>query len=291
MELRHLRYFSVVAEERHFGRAAHRLRMTQPPLTRQIQALEAELGLRLFERSRHGVALTAAGAAFQERARGVFAAVDQAVAAARRASVGDIGRVAIGYVSSLAYVGLGEMLRAYRANAPHVDVTVREAAPQEQLAALVDGRLDVGFLRGPVDEVGLVAEIARREALVVALPARHRLVRRARIDLGELAPEAFLTFPRARSPAFFDQLMGLCRAAGFTPRIVQEAPLIDLISLVTAGFGVAIVPESLRRIGRAGMVTRPIVGSPRADLMMVRRADDQAPALARFLEVARRRLG
>src|SRR5262245_55773998 len=157
MDLRHLRYFSVVAEERHFGRAAKRLHITQPPLTRQIQALEAELGLRLFERSRRGVALTPAGTALLERGRAVFDAVDQAVEAARRASVGETGRVAIGYVSSLAYVGLGGLLRAFRASAPHVDVIVREAPPQEQIEALVDGRLDVGFVRGPVVEPSLVA--------------------------------------------------------------------------------------------------------------------------------------
>src|SRR4051812_3999079 len=126
MELRHLRYFQVVAEEGHVGRAARRLRISQPPLSRQIQALEAELGLRLFDRNRRGVALTAAGAAFQLRCRAVFDAIDQAVAAARRATEGELGRLAIGYVSSLAYVGLAEVLRAFRAGSPQVDVVVRE---------------------------------------------------------------------------------------------------------------------------------------------------------------------
>ncbi len=290
MELRHLRYFQAVAEELHVGRAAQRLHMAQPPLSRQIQALEAELGLTLFERTRRGVTLTAAGAAYQERVRDVFAAVDRAAAEARRAAVGDLGRIAIGYVSSLAYVGLAELLRAFHATSPHVEVTVREGPPQEQLDALIEGRLDVGFVRGPVVEGGLIAEIARREPLVVALPSRHPLSRRSRLELRELAGEPMLAFARARSPAFFDHVMGLCRAAGFTPRIVQEAPLIDLVSLVSAGFGVALVPQSLRRVVRSGMVVRPLVGAPRADLMMVRRADDQTPALQRFLEVVRKEL-
>lgn len=290
MELRHLRYFQVVAEEGHVGRAARRLRISQPPLSRQIQALEAELGLRLFDRNRRGVALTAAGAAFQLRCRAVFDAIDQAVASARRATEGELGRLAIGYVSSLAYVGLAEVLRAFRAGSPQVDVIVREGPPQEQIDALVDGRLDVGFVRGPVAEAGLVAEIARREALVIALPAGHRLARRRRVDLRELAAEPFVVFPRARSPGFFDELMGLCRSAGFTPRIVQEAPLIDLISLVSAGFGVAMVPESLRRVGPPGLIVRPIAGAPRADLLMVRRADERNPVRDRFLEVARKGL-
>ena len=290
MELRHLRYFQAVAEELHVGRAAQRLHMAQPPLSRQIQALEAELGLTLFERTRRGVTLTAAGAAYLERVRDVFAAVDRAAAAARRAAVGELGRLAIGYVSSLAYVGLAELLRAFREAWPHVEVIVREGPPQEQLDALIEGRLDVGFVRGPVVEGGLVAEIARREPLVVALPPRHPLARRARVELGDLAGEPMLTFARARSPGFFDHVMGLCRAAGFTPKIVQEAPLIDLVSLVSAGFGVALVPQSLQRVVRRGMVVRPLVGAPRADLMMVRRADDQTPALQRFLEVARKEL-
>ncbi len=290
MELRHLRYFMVVAEERHFGRAAQRLHMSQPPLSRQIQSLEAELGLQLFDRSRRGVAVTPAGAALFARGRAVFDAVDQAVEAAHRASAGEIGRVAIGYVSSLAYVGLGELLRAFRASAPDVDVVVREAPPQEQIEALVDGRLDVGFLRGPIAEPELIAEVSRREALVVVLPAAHRLARRQRIDLGELAREPFVAFPRARSPSFFDALMGLCRTAGFTPRIVQEAPMMDLMSLVMAGFGVAIVPESLRQIGTKGLSFRPLTGAPRADLLLVRRRDDATPAVARFLEVARKRI-
>ena len=290
MELRHLRYFQAVAEELHVGRAAQRLHMAQPPLSRQIHALEAELGLTLFERTRRGVTLTPAGAAYAERVKDVFAAVDRAAAAARRAAVGELGRIAIGYVSSLAYVGLSELLRAFRDAWPHVEVIVREGPPQEQLDALTEGRLDVGFVRGPVIEGGLIAEIARREPLVVALPPRHRLARKPRVELRELAGEPMLTFARARSPGFFDHVMGLCRAAGFTPKIVQEAPLIDLVSLVSAGFGVALVPQSLRRVAGSRLVVRPLVGAPRADLMMVRRADDQTPALQRFLDVARKEL-
>ena len=290
MELRHLRYFQVVAEELHVGRAAQRLHMAQPPLSRQIQALEAELGMRLFDRTRRGVALTPAGAAFQEQCRAVFASVEHAVIAARRAAVGEIGRIVVGYVSSLAYVGLTEVLGAFRAAAPHVDVIVREGPPQEQIDAIADGRLDVGFVRGPIAEAGLVAEVARREALAAALPPRHRLARRARIELHELAGEPFVAFPRARSPGFFDQMMSLCRAAGFTPRIVQEAPLMDVVALVGAGFGVALVPQSFRRVGRSNLAVRPLVGAPRADLMMVRRADDQTPALQRFLDIARKQL-
>jgi DNA-binding transcriptional LysR family regulator len=290
MELRHLRYFTIVAEEKHFGRAARRLQMAQPPLSRQIQALEAELGFRLFDRSRRGVALTPAGAALLARGRGVFDALDQAVEAARRAHKGEIGRVAIGYVSSLAYVGLSELLRAFRVAEPDIDVVVREGPPQEQIEALVEGRLDVGFVRGPVHHSALIAESVRREELVAVVPAGHRLARRRRVELAALASEPFVVFPRGRSPGFFDTLMGLFRGAGFTPRIVQEAPLIDLMSLVAAGFGVAVVPASLERVAHAGLAFRSLAGAPRADLLMVRRTGDQSPALARFVEVARKRL-
>jgi DNA-binding transcriptional LysR family regulator len=290
MELRHLRYFTVVAEERHFGRAAKRLQIAQPPLSRQIHALEAELGLRLFDRTRRGVVLTAPGTALLARSRAVFEALDLAVTAAHRAQAGELGRVVIGYVASLAYVGLADVLRAFRAGQPEVELVVRELSPQEQLAALKDGRIDVGFVRGPVTDAGLTTAVARREPLVVALPNGHRLARRARIEVAQLAAEPFVIAPRARGPAYFDLLMGLCRAAGFAPRIVQEAPQLDLVSLVAAGFGVAIVPESLRKMGRPGLVLRPLVGAPHTELLIVWRTTDSSPALARFLELARRAL-
>ena len=283
MDLRHLRYFAAVAEERHFGRAARRLRIAQPPLSRQIQALEHELGFALFERSSRHVTLTPAGDALYAQVHRVFDAVDVAVGDARRAAAGKSGRIVVGYPSSVAFTGLVALLRAFRARSPDVDVVLRELPPQEQLEALLDGRLDVGFIRAPLDQPELASRVVRRETLVVALPEDHPLARRTQIDLASLAREPFVVFPRARGPAFFDMLMRLCHDAGFTPRIVQEAPQLDLVSLVAAGFGVAILPSSVRAARRPGVVFRAICGAPRADLLVVwpRAAETRTDASAR----------
>lgn len=287
MELRHLRYFLTVAEEKHFGRAARRLRMTQPPLSRQIQELEAELGFELFDRARRQVELTPAGVVFLGRIRGVLEGLDQAVHEARRASVGEIGRVAVGYISSLAYSGITDLLRAFHEQFPKVEIALREMSPQAQLDAIKEGWIDVGLVRGAVDDASLASTCVARDPLVVVLPAEHRLAEQKRIPLRLLAGEPFVIFPRQRGPSFFDQIMSLCRDAGFTPRIVQEAPQLDILSLVAAGFGVAIMPGSIRRAHRKGLAIRPIVGAPRATLYIVWRADDTAPALREFIGFVR----
>jgi DNA-binding transcriptional LysR family regulator len=294
MDLRHLRYFSAVAEERHFGRAARRLRIAQPPLSRQIQALEAELGFSLFDRSSRHVRLTPAGEALFAHVHRVFDAVELATSHARRAAAGKTGRIVVGYPSSVAFSGLVELLRAFRARSPDVEVVLRELPPQEQLEWLLDGRLDVGFIRAPIDQPELERRVVRRETLVVALPETHPLAnakRKSPIHLSQLAREPFVSFPRARGPAFFDMLMRLCHDAGFTPRIVQEAPQLDLVSLVAAGFGVAIMPGSVRAARRPGVVFRPIHGAPRADLLVVWPRGATTPVVSDFLDVTEANVG
>jgi DNA-binding transcriptional LysR family regulator len=287
MELRHLRYFVTLAEELHFGRAAQRLHIQQPPLSRQIQLLEAELGFPLFERSRRRVELTPAGNALLGRVRQVFEALDAAVHDARSASEGESGRLIVGYPSSLAYSGLTELLRAFRTRYPGVELSLRELSPGEQIDALKAGALDVGFVRSSLDDPALGAELVRREALMVVLPDDHPLVAQRSISLSALKHEPFVLFPRARGPAFFDQLMGLCHAAGFTPRIVQEAPQLDIISMVAAGFGVSIMPSSMRNFRRPGLSFRAIVGAPQVELSIVWRHQNLSPALHKFLDLVR----
>jgi DNA-binding transcriptional LysR family regulator len=288
MELRHLRYFVAVAEERHFGHAAERLHMAQPPLSRQIQALEAELGFALFERSRRSVQLTPAGEVFLTGARSVFAEVERITREARLAREGQTGRIAVGYLASLAYTGLTRLLRAFREQAPGVEVTLRELPPGEQLEAVKHGRIDLGFVRGPIEDPAIAWEVVRREKLLVLLPSDHPLAARKRIPLGILAAEPFVTIPRSRAAAYFDNLIALCQRAGFSPRIVQEAPQLDLVSLVAAGFGVAILPESVRETHRPDIVLLPLVGSPTIDLLAAWLASNPSPALRAFLDVTRR---
>ncbi|HVY30400.1 MAG TPA: LysR substrate-binding domain-containing protein [Polyangiaceae bacterium] len=288
MELRHLRYFSAIAEERHFGRAAERLGIAQPPLSKQLQDLERELGYPLFDRSRRPIELTAAGQALFEHTRGIFAGVEAAVREARRAGAGHSGRLAIGYPTSLAYSGLSTLLRAFRERSPEVAIEVRELSPGEQIEALKRGDLDVGFVRTPLHEPELASENIRNEKLVLALPVDHRLAIRERVALSAAANEPFVFFPRARGPGFFDFLMGFCRDSGFTPHIVQEAPQIDVLALVAAGFGLSIFPDSVREFRRADIVLRPIIGSPTTELRVAWRSGDASPAVARFIETVRK---
>jgi DNA-binding transcriptional LysR family regulator len=288
MELRHLRYFVAVAEELHFGRAAARLRIAQPPLSRQIQALEGELGFQLFERTHRQVTLTAAGVTLLEHTRRLFDSIEHAIHEARRASEGQTGRIVVAYPSSFASSGLTELVRDFRARYPDVEVALRELPPQKQVEGIRDRSVDVGFVRAPLDEPDLLSELVRSEPLVVALPTGHPFAARKIIALGLLAKEPFVLFPRQRGPAYFDELMRLCHAAGFTPRIVQEAPQLDIMSLVAAGLGVSILPSSIRRTRRAGIVLRPIVGGPRTELRVAWLARSASPALRGFLDVVRK---
>lgn len=288
MELRHLRYFVALAEELHFGRAARRLRIAQPPLSRQIRDLETELEAPLFTRNRRGVALTAAGETLLVRARDVLGAVERAVVDTKRATRGELGSIAIGYVSSVAYSGLGSMLRAFRTRCPSVYVRVRQLPPTEQLRALRAREIDVGLLRVPFDDTGVETAVIRRETLVAAIPTGHPLAAKSRIAIGDLAREPFVLFPRSASPPFHDYVIALCQKAGFSPQIAYEAPHVDLLSLVSAGFGVSIVPSATRDSRRSGIEIRPIVGSPRADLVVAWRAGDDGATVREFVSIVRR---
>jgi len=288
VELRHLRYFVAVAEELHFGRAAERLGIAQPPLSRQIQSLESELGFKLFDRSRRRVELTSAGGVLLKRTRDVLERLEEAVRDARRTSTGKRGRVTVGYPSSLAYTGLVGLLRAFRAEFPDVELAVRELPLADQLVGLKNGELDVGFIRGPLDDAELVAECMRREPLMLALPADHPLANRRRLTLASVAHEPFVFFPRARAPAFFDLLLGLCQKAGFTPQIRHEAPQADVLSLVAAGFGISIMPAAVRELRRSDVAFKPFVGAPLTELLLAWRVGEGLPARQAFIDVVRR---
>ena len=289
MELRHLRYFVAVAEELHFGRAAARLHLAQPPLSRQIRDLEEELGATLFDRNRRAVALTAAGTAFLEEVRHVFEGVERAAETARRAHRGEIGGLRIGYVGSVAYSGLPEIVRAYRARLPSVEVRMQEMSPAGQVEALLAGRLDVGFARGPVDEPALEVQAVLDEPLVAALPSEHVLASRATVPLRALALEPFLVTARARGPGYHDYVLTVCRRAGFSPRIVQEGSHFDVLSLVAAGMGVALVPSSLREIRRGDVAYRPLLEPVRTQLVLVSRMNSVSPVVREFVSSVTRR--
>lgn len=284
MDLRHIRYFMAVAQELHFGRAASRLHIAQPALSRQIRAFEDELGVTLLERNRRGATLTPAGEAMLAEGRKLFAQLDQAVDVVRRTARGELGTLSIGYVGSVAYSGLPEIVRAFRQRFPSVEVRFHEMFPAAQVEAVLAGVLDVGFARGPLEVPGLDVTTVLDERLVAALPHAHPLAARKQLRLAQLASEGFVVPARVRGPGFHDHLMTLCRGAGFSPRIVQEGSHFDVLSLVAAGAGVAIVPESLCSVRRGDVVYRPLRERPRTQLVMTARRDAASAVLREFLQ-------
>jgi DNA-binding transcriptional LysR family regulator len=290
MELRHLRYFVVVAEELHFRRAAERLHMSQPPLSQQIRALEDELGVALLERNRRRVELTAAGAAFYERARDILDSVDEASRLARRVNRGEVGRLAVGFVGSAMYTRVPELLGAFSARYEEVDVHLRELTTAAQLRQLESGQIDVGFIRPASERAGLAIETVEREPVVVALPESHRLAAEAALDLEQLAGETLVLLGREESPGVRESL------AGATERVhgdVQEVrEMQTVIALVRAGVGISLVPGSVRALAREGVVYRELrEGGPTVELAMAWRSEDRSPVLAAFQEVARELMG
>jgi DNA-binding transcriptional LysR family regulator len=261
MELRHLRYFVAVAEELHFGRAAQRLRIAQPPLSRQIRDLEREIGTPLFERVARGVELTPAGQAFLSEARLTLAQAERAQRTALRAAQGETGRLRVGFVEAATYSGiLPDVLGFFRAHLPDIGLSLLELDSQEQAEWLRDGRIDLGLLHSPPADADrwLHLESVYGDPMVTALPHMHRLAGRARLALGDLATEPFVLFPRTSAPALYDDIITRCRAAGFGPRVVQEAAGWHTIAaLVAAGVGVSFVPRSLAQHGRPLVSYKP----------------------------------
>lgn len=289
IELRHLRYFVAVAEELHFGRAAQRLHISQPPLSMQIRALEESLGVQLLERTQRRVALTQAGSAFLGEARQILARTEQATLLARRASRGEVGNLAVGFVSTADYNVLPPLLREFRQRVPAVHLALHESTTDRQLADLIDGRIDVGFVLPPVEDARLVYRTIHRETLVVALPARHPLARqRGKLRLAALAESPFILFPRPLAPSLYDAVVSYCSSAGFSPHIEQEAVQMQtIVSLVSAEIGVALIPASLRHLGRTGVVYKaPVEPSPFTEIGLAWRRDDALATLQVFLEIA-----
>jgi DNA-binding transcriptional LysR family regulator len=290
MELRTLRYFVALAEELHFGRAAKRLSMTQPPLSQAIAGLERELGVRLLERTRRKVALSRAGAAFLDEARATLARAAQAGEAARRAHRGESGSLAVGYLAATALTLLPFVLRDFRRAFPDVKLELRELTIPQQFAALLKGDIEVGLLRPPVAQAELASETILSEPFVLALPARHPLTALKRVPAKRLADEPFILFPRQPGLVFHDLVMGFCLRNGFTPRVAQEAyQTHTVVGLVSAGIGVALVPASTRKLGVAGVTYRPLrEATPQSRTALAWRRADTSPAVAAFVEVTRR---
>ncbi|MEM6253350.1 MAG: LysR family transcriptional regulator [Cyanobacteria bacterium P01_D01_bin.156] len=285
MELRHLRYFLAVADELHFGRAALRLQMAQPPLSQQIKQLETELGVQLFARTRRRVSLTAAGTVFQKEAKLLLTQLQQAVTKTQQAERGEVGSLAISFVSSAMYSLLPSYLTRFRQQYPQVEIILHELSTQEQIQGLLENRLDIGFMRPPVEHKTLKSQSVLQESLIAALSINHRLAKEKQISISDLQKDSFVLFPRPKASHLYDQILSFCQQNGFSPNVVQQAiQMQTILSLVTAEMGVAIVPESLGNLQRRGVCFTPFIEpTPRSEVVMVWRQDQAVPVIDAFI--------
>jgi DNA-binding transcriptional LysR family regulator len=290
MELRHIRYFLAVAEERSFTRAAARLNVAQSPVSHQVRQLEREIGVKLLSRSTRSVALTYAGEVFYERTRKILADTDEAADAARKAARGELGALSVGFTGSATYELLPTLVRAYADRHPDVRLEVfSDMVTPRQVEQLADGRLGVGILRPPVTTPGLVVETLRHEPVVALLASRHPAMAKPELHLAELRDDWFISYPDNPPSTLYQLTQTACEAAGFRPRIRQVvADSAALVALVAADLGVALVPASLSHLKISGATFRPL-SSPQLStgLALAYREHETNPLVRRFLETAR----
>jgi DNA-binding transcriptional LysR family regulator len=289
MDLRRLRYFVVVAEEANIGRAAARLNISQPPLTRQIQQLEDDVGTSLFQRTRKGVRLTNAGEVLFEEARNLLVLASRARERTRRAGLGQSGRLDVGVFGSN-ILAIPQLLATFRRNFPDVDVVVHALNKEKQLEALYDRRVTVGFNLLGLKLAGIGNEKVQAEPLMIAIGANDPLSKRASIALADIADRPMVIFASGPRPNLMDMIFALCLEEGFQPTISQEVvDSVTAVSLVAAGFGVSLVPATVSQLNLPGVVFRRLNRSPpvTVDLNCIYRRDDTSLILLAFLETIR----
>jgi DNA-binding transcriptional LysR family regulator len=288
IELRHYRYFLAVSETLHFGRAAERLGMSQPPLSHQIKELERSLGYALFDRTTRGARLTSVGQFFLERVRTTLARVGDDVELARRVGRGQEGVLTIGFSGSTMFTALPKAIGRYRRMYPMVEFRLRELTTGEQLPALLNGTLDLGFLRDGEAREGLTLEPILREPFLAVLPSRHRLAEKAVISPAQLKDEPFVLFARKMGNLAYDRTVTCCEADGFRPRIVQDAPQWPtVLQLVAAGLGVSLAPACVAKIRASGVVFKRVRSQHWTSVDIGMRSKLDNPTVEPFLKIAR----
>ena len=292
MELRHLRYFLTVAEELHFGRAAKKLNIAQPPLSQQIKQLEQELDVKLFNRTKPRIQLTHAGHEFLSRVQSILSNVETAVRETQRVEHGGKGKLTIGFTVAPSYNLLPKIIREYRFLYPEVDLDLQELASEEQIKALEQEEIQIGFLRSPIDHNWIEVQVLIHDNFLIALPEDHPASVEEVVELSSLHNGSFIMFPRKLSPYYYDEIISLCRSSGFSPNIVFEVRQMQtIINLVASGLGIALVPESVKIIQRSGTVFRPLTKKAGFDIAVAWRKNDHNSLVQNFLSVTRRCFG
>lgn len=293
IDLRRLRYFVAVSDELHFGRAAERLHVAQPAISRQIAQLEAGIGALLFDRTRNQIRLTPAGEVLLERARRILADVTEAARLVRRAAEGMTGVLEVGFVGSATYSVLPRILKQFRSAYPQIELVLHAMNTAELRVALVSRRIDAAFARPGIDDPEVIDEPLLDEPLIVALPEDHPCAELPEVGLPMLAQSPFVLYPRSPRPSFADTILRICADAGFEPKVAQETmELQTALGLIAVGAGVSLVPASVEESQRHGVTYRSIAGmAPRTALSLSVRRDNRAVALRHFRKEVRRAMG
>ncbi|MDI1246020.1 MAG: LysR family transcriptional regulator [Rhodoferax sp.] len=290
MDLRRLKSFVVLAEELNFNRAAARLHISQPPLTRQIQLLESELGAPLFDRQPKGLVLTAAGGILLDDARRILGMADAAKDRAARAGRGEMGRLDVGIFGSAIFHHIPRLLLQFRSLYPQVQISLHEQTKAEQIRALRERRLTIGFNRHVRVESDLVVETVYLEPLLVALHCAHPLAQQSSINLRELSQQPLILYPNNTREGFADQVLSMFYREGLQAQVELEVKdVVTAVALVSSGFGLCVTPEAASSLQLPGVVYRPLTAdpAPTVDLVCLYRRDDASPVLTAFLETVR----
>ncbi|MFY9986698.1 MAG: LysR family transcriptional regulator [Chthoniobacterales bacterium] len=291
MELRHFRYFAAVAQHLNYSEASRRLRVAQPAISQTIFDLEEEIGAKLFLRSNRNVRLTSAGEVLFEEVQGILKRADEAKRATQRAARGEVGTLCVGFIAPAAAPILPSLVRAYRGQYPEVELQLHHMNPDAQFAAFADGKLDLGLSRPllPEQRAHFEEEMIYRDYLVAILPPKHPLAKERKIELQKLSTESFVLFHRVGAPGLFDEAVGMCRQAGFTPDVRHETDLMTTVFLlVESGLGVSLVPSRARGLEQQKTLRRPLtVQSNSLCLCAIWPRRSQSPTVEAFLEILR----